>query len=400
MTSLSSRALFRRAAAIEACAIPEISDGYNLPLHIGALFIILAVSFGACVFPIAAVKVPQLRIPPTFLFVVRHFGTGVLAATALVHLIPTAYISLHDPCLPRFWNETYPAMPGALCLAAIFMIVVVEMLLSPGKNCCAMPAAMMEPANSTRVVAGYETGSAEKGQDVNPTRQHRCASPLSPDPGAIHGREGSTGRQLQQVTAAHRANLDALERTPPPHQRRDINEQLYVPLPLTSDQKQKKDLTQCLLLELGILFHSVFIGMALSVATGDDFLVLLIAISFHQTFEGLALGSRIAALTWKPDDYQPWLMALAYGCTTPIGQAIGLATHTFYRPESETGLILVGVMNAISGGLLLWASLVELIMEDFLSDESWKILRGPRRLVACLLVFAGAFAMSLVGAWA
>ena len=48
-------------------------------------------------------------------------------------------------------------------------------------------------------------------------------------------------------------------------------------------QEQKKLLLQCLLLEAGILFHSVFIGMALSVATGTSFVVLLVAISFHRT---------------------------------------------------------------------------------------------------------------------
>lgn len=86
--------------------------------------------------------------------------------------------------------------------------------------------------------------------------------------------------------------------------------------------------------------------------------------------------------------------------STPLGQAIGLATSSLYSPDSEVGLILVGVMNAISAGLLTYASLVELLSEDFLSDESWRILRGKRRVFACLLVFFGAFFMSLVGAWA
>jgi hypothetical protein len=57
-------------------------------------------------------------------------------------------------------------------------------------------------------------------------------------------------------------------------------------------------------------------------------------------------------------------------------------------------------MNAISAGLLIFASLVELLSEDFLSDESWRVLRGRRRAMACVLVFLGAFCMSLVGAWA
>lgn len=84
---------------------------------------------------------------------------------------------------------------------------------------------------------------------------------------------------------------------------------------LTPQQKHKKALLQVALLEMGILFHSVFIGMALSVTGGPSFIVLLIAIVFHQTFEGLALGSRIAVLQWKPRAVQPWLMALAYGLT-------------------------------------------------------------------------------------
>merc|ERR1712000_514319 len=122
------------------------------------------------------------------------------------------------------------------------------------------------------------------------------------------------------------------------------------------------DRLQCVLLEIGILFHSVFIGMALSVSTGSDFVVLLIAISFHQTFEGLALGSRIASIAWPSKTIQPWLMALAYGCTTPVGQTIGLATHTLYSPESETGLLIVGIFNAISAGLLTYASIADLIV--------------------------------------
>lgn len=170
-------------------------------------------------------------------------------------------------------------------------------------------------------------------------------------------------------------------------------------LDLTEAQR-KKQLLQCLLLEAGILFHSVFIGMALSVATGTSFIVLLVAITFHQTFEGFALGSRISAISFPAGSLKPWLMALAYGTTTPIGQAIGLGVHTLYDPASQTGLLMVGFMNAISSGLLLFAGLVELLAEDFLSDESYVVLKGKRRLQACGSVVGGAALMALVGAWA
>ncbi|OHE92898.1 ZIP Zinc transporter [Colletotrichum orchidophilum] len=169
---------------------------------------------------------------------------------------------------------------------------------------------------------------------------------------------------------------------------------------IVTEEEQSKLLRQCLLLEGGILFHSVFIGMAISVATGPTFIVFLIAISFHQTFEGLALGSRIAAIQLPRSSARPWLMVLAFGGTTPLGQLIGLIVHNLYDPLSQTGLLMVGFMNAISAGLLLFAGLVQLLAEDFLSEKSYKILQGRKRLNAYMAVIGGASLMAIVGAFA
>jgi zinc transporter 1/2/3 len=84
--------------------------------------------------------------------------------------------------------------------------------------------------------------------------------------------------------------------------------------------------------------------------------------------KGLALGVRIAAISWPARSPQHWLMAMAYGRTTPLGQAIGITTHTLYSPNSKAGLLVVGIMNAISSEFLVFASLVELMSEDFLGD--------------------------------
>ncbi|KAK5322099.1 hypothetical protein LTR70_003946 [Exophiala xenobiotica] len=162
-------------------------------------------------------------------------------------------------------------------------------------------------------------------------------------------------------------------------------------------QDPQKMFLQCLLLEAGILFHSIFIGMAVSVATGTAFVVLLIAICFHQTFEGFALGARIANLIpalFDARSPKPWLMCLAYGMTTPLGQIIGLLLHRLYDPNSEAGLLTVGITNAISSGLLLFAGLVQLVAEDFLADSSYKALKGSRRIEANLAVACGGLLMA------
>ncbi|CAF3543626.1 unnamed protein product [Fusarium graminearum] len=383
--------LHKRASTCESGGVNK--DEYNTPLHVGALFIILFVSTLACAFPIMASKFPGLRIPNRFFFAVRHFGTGVLIATAFVHLLPTAFISLGNPCLSSFWNKDYPAIPGAIALAAIFLVTVIEMVFHPSRH--VSPAEITTPKEGS---VGSNSGGCMGGTGMLPIR----------DMGPIRGRSSSIGQNLSTLNSRDVRMQDLEEEACEDDDnvqsgRKNLEETSLeaVQMPvLTPEQQQRKELLQCVLLELGILFHSVFIGMALSVSIGNEFIILLIAIVFHQTFEGLALGSRIASVKWPQGKMQPWFMALAYGCTTPLGQALGLATHTLYSPNSETGLIVVGVMNAISAGLLTFASLVELLSQDFLSDESWQFLRGRKRIYACLLVFFGAFFMSLVGAWA
>ncbi|KAF7591671.1 hypothetical protein BBP40_001249 [Aspergillus hancockii] len=388
---------------------------YDLPLHVGGLFIILSVSTLACAFPVLAIWFPRLRIPSSFLFFVSHFGTGVLIATAFVHLLPTAFQSLNDPCLSKFWTTDYPQMPGAIALAGVFLVTVIEMVFSPARHCCRGGTRISDPTpyapeREEKVIPIARAQIADYSSDCNERERPAGLEPLPHlrDMGPLIGRSSSISRAINQMSEDPE-RICRISSAPEVPQYRQ--EPKIAPVPedversedsviLSPEQKHRKEVMQVFLLEMGILFHSVFIGMSLSVSVGSEFVILLIAIVFHQTFEGLALGSRIAALNWPEKALQPWLMCLAYGCTTPIGQAIGLATHTLYRPDSEVGLLLVGLMNAISAGLLIFASLVELMSEDFLSDESWRVLRGKKRVYACFILFAGAFCMSLVGAWA
>lgn len=371
----------------DSCASGGVSsEEYNTALHVGALLIIWFVSALSCSFPLLAKKFPGLHIPKRFFFFVRHFGTGVLIATAFVHLLPTAFISLGDPCLGGFWVNDYPAMPGAIALASIFFVTVLEMIFHPSRKCTSI---QVSPDQSNdQAVEDTDESAADAERPAMPMRDMQPPRARSSSVGhglnrlATVDEEAERGRAQKKGEVVDRPSLESVNI-------------------LSPEQKLRKERLQCVLLELGILFHSIFIGMALSVSVGNEFIILLIAIVFHQTFEGLALGSRISMVRWPAENkYQPWLMAMAYGMTTPLGQAIGIATHTLYSPDSQIGLIVVGVMNSISAGLLTFASLVELMSEDFLSDESWKYLRGRKRVIACVFVFLGAFAMSLVGAWA
>lgn len=150
----------------------------------------------------------------------------------------------------------------------------------------------------------------------------------------------------------------------------------------------KKMSMEITLLEGGILFHSVFVGMTVSITT-EGFIVLLIAILFHQTFEGLGLGSRIAAVPYPKGSWKPWVLVFAFGTTAPIGQAIGLITRNTYDPNSAFALILVGFFNAFSSGLLIYAGLVDLLHADFLSEEADRLLTNKKKMLAFSFVLMG-----------
>ncbi|KAK2877029.1 hypothetical protein FQN49_001479 [Arthroderma sp. PD_2] len=421
-----------------SCGSKNSANSYNTPVHVAALFLILGLSTFACAFPIIARRFPRLPIPRRFLFLSRHFGTGVLIATAFVHLLPTAFISLTSPCLPRFWNKGYPAFAGLVAMVAVLMVVCIEMFFAMKgaghvhgseydtlidkishehgyEHAGHVSGGQPEQDTSLQLGKIRRNPHAANGLMISPSTENLVegASPLMPNGGGSSQRRGDA--DASQLSDDEDLDLDLEELDPQPEDNAsDIlptsrrrhghgHDTLHHHDPNISQQNAQKQLLQCLLLEAGILFHSIFIGMALSVATGANFLVLLVAISFHQTFEGFALGARIAALIpalFPPSSPKPWLMALAYGATTPIGQAIGLGVHNLYDPASATGLLMVGLTNAFSSGLLLFAGLVELLAEDFLSDRSYDILQGRNRLEACLAVAAGALLMALVGAFA
>ena len=128
--------------------------------------------------------------------------------------------------------------------------------------------------------------------------------------------------------------------------------------------------TSLFILEFGVIFHSVFIGLTLAVA-GSEFKTLYVVLVFHQIFEGLGLGARLATVPWPHSKHlTPYMMATAYGLSTPTAIAIGLGFRESYPAEGATTLVVNGVFDALSAGILLYTGLVELMAHEFLFSHS------------------------------
>ncbi|KAM7500398.1 hypothetical protein LguiA_024812 [Lonicera macranthoides] len=147
-------------------------------------------------------------------------------------------------------------------------------------------------------------------------------------------------------------------------------------------------------LELGIVVHSVIIGISLGATQNPKTIrPLIAALSFHQFFEGMGLGGCISQAKYKPGTIT--IMVLFFSLTNPIGIAIGMAISKIYNENSQTALAVEGVLNSASAGILIYMALVDLLAADFMNPNLQKNFRLQLGTNVALLV--GACCMALLG---
>ena len=212
------------------------------------------------------------------------------------------------------------------------------------------------------------------------------------------------------TTNAHAPNgNDSDEKTPPtsqitPTQTLAAYEKGFLeydpesPDSIAREQSFRQQIAAFLILEFGVIFHSVIIGLNLGVA-GDEFATLYVVLVFHQSFEGLGIGARMSVIPFKPGSWLPWALCAAYGLTTPIAIAIGLGLRTTYNSGSYTANVVSGVLDSMSAGILIYTGLVELLARDFLFNP-YRTRDGKQLTFMMVSVFLGAGLMALLGKWA
>lgn len=144
----------------------------------------------------------------------------------------------------------------------------------------------------------------------------------------------------------------------------------------SSDRVRHRLISQ--VLELGILVHSVIIGIALGASQSTKTIKPLVAaLSFHQFFEGMGLGACISQAEFNARDTT--IMVLFFSLTTPTSIAVGIGILRGYREDSTNALILQGTLNAASAGILIYMALVDLLATDLSNPKlqnNLKVLVG------------------------
>lgn len=365
----------------DTCEAESDYNGEHWKARISAIFVILASSAIGTFLPILSSKYSFIRMPPWCFFIAKYFGSGVIVATAFIHLLQPASEALGDSCLPSVWQDYSWAF--GISLMTLFAMFFFELM--------AFHVVQMKVAASglTEEEAEAHTHSHFGNPDLYTKKLEESEEEET----------SKTIEEEQHTTQANEPNpyplhfQHAVEHQDPEHVHTPVN------------QKEKEQyygqLLSVFILEFGVVFHSVFVGLSLAVA-GEEFVSLYIVLVFHQMFEGLGLGTRIATTPWpKGKRATPWIMALAYTLTTPIAIAIGLGVRTSYAPGSATALITNGIFDSISSGILFYTGIVELMAHEFLYSGEFKGANGLKRMLSAYVVMCfGAGLMALLGKWA
>ncbi|PLN81096.1 putative plasma membrane low affinity zinc ion transporter [Aspergillus taichungensis] len=346
-----------------ACETGNEYDG-NMGVRISAIFVILVGSSFGALFPILARRFGDSKIGSWLFFIAKYFGSGVIIATAFIHLLAPAEEALKNECLTGPITE-YSWVEGII-LMTIAVLFFVELM-----------------------VMRYARFGSSHGHGHGHAHSHTHGD----DHGDHSGEQYSDSNEPKDLQS-HILGEDHLG-----HSREHEDPECGGEKDTTLEDYAAQ-LTSIFILEFGVIFHSIFIGLTLAVS-GEEFTTLYIVLVFHQTFEGLGLGSRLATIPWPQSKrWTPYILGALYGLSTPIAIAVGLGVRTSYPPEGFTTLVVNGVFDSISAGILIYTALVELLAHEFMFSTSMRKAPIHHVLAAFFLLCLGALLMALLGKWA
>ncbi|CAI8583100.1 unnamed protein product [Vicia faba] len=304
-----------------------------LKLKVIAIFCILLSSMIGICLPIFTTSIPALKPDGDLFVIVKAFASGVILATGYMHVMPDSFADLTSPCLPQQPWHKFPFTTFIAMISAVFTLMVDSFSISYFKKKLPMSSSLNNLDTTKELEHGHGHGLA-----------------------VVNGHDKNvTAEQLMRYRVVAQV------------------------------------------LELGIVVHSVVIGLSLGASENPCTIKPLIAaLCFHQLFEGMGLGGCILQADYGVK--MKGIMVFFFSVTTPFGIILGIGLSKVYSDTSPTALIVEGILNAISAGLLNYMALVDLLANDFMGAKLQS--RIKLQLWSYVAVLLGAGGMSVLAIWA
>ncbi|KAJ0090878.1 hypothetical protein Patl1_13028 [Pistacia atlantica] len=355
-----------KSADLETCR----NDAAAFTLKFVAIASILIAGIVGVAIPLVGKHRRFLRTDGSLFVAAKAFAAGVILATGFVHMLSGGSKALNDSCLPEYPWSKFP-FAGFFAMGRVGSVdAVSESGIVP----------VVDNKERNGKVFGEEEGGGMHivGMHAH-AAHHRHSHP--------HGQDACEGLVIVKDQAhGHGHGHGQGHGHGHSHGFGDGDEENGVRHVVVSQ-----------VLELGIVSHSIIIGISLGVSNSPCTIrPLIAALSFHQFFEGFALGGCISQAQFKTSSAA--LMACFFAITTPLGIGIGTGIASVYNPYGAGALIVEGVLDSMSAGILVYMALVDLIAADFLSKRMSCNFR--LQVVSYFMLFVGAGLMSLLAIWA
>ncbi|CAN8245046.1 unnamed protein product [Cochlearia groenlandica] len=368
-------------------------DSAAFLLKLVAIASILLAGVAGVAIPLIGRNRRFLKTDGSLFVAAKAFAAGVILATGFVHMLAGGTEALNNPCLPDFPWSKFP-FPGFFAMVAALITLLVDFM-------------------GTQY---YERKQEKEANNVSEEHEHpgREQSPgivvpvvVAEERGGneekVFGEEDSGGIHIVGIHAhaAHHRHSHSQQGhgSCDGHKVIDIGHghghgHAHGGLEVGSGARH---IVVSQVLELGIVSHSIIIGISLGVSQSPCTIrPLIAALSFHQFFEGFALGGCISQAQFK--NKSAAIMACFFALTTPIGIGIGTGVASSFNAHSVGALVTEGVLDSLSAGILVYMALVDLIAADFLSKKMSCNFR--LQIVSYLMLFLGAGLMSSLAIWA
>ncbi|XP_068313874.1 zinc transporter 4, chloroplastic-like isoform X1 [Pyrus communis] len=380
------------SAELEACR----DESAALVLKLIAVASILVTGVVGVAIPLVCKNRSFLRTDGSLFVAAKAFAAGVILATGFVHMLPDGSAALNDPCLPEYPWTKFP-FSGFFAMMASLATLLVDFV---GTQYYERKQGKTHPTED-QVRVGSDDPEIEAGAGPEQPAKEWNGKVFGEEEGGgmhivgmhahaahhrhshAHGQAGCDGHVARESEQEHGHDSHGHGHS---HGFGDDDEDGGVRHVVVSQ-----------ILELGIVSHSVIIGLSLGVSQSPCTIrPLVAALSFHQFFEGFALGGCISQAQFKT--LSTTLMACFFAITTPLGIGVGTAISSFYNPYSARALVAEGILDSMSAGILVYMALVDLIAADFLSKRMSCNFR--LQVVSYCCLFVGAGLMSLLAIWA
>ncbi|XP_059441352.1 zinc transporter 1-like [Corylus avellana] len=320
----------------------EKNKGEALKYKIASIATILFTGAVGVSIPLLGKRIPTLRPEHDIFFMIKAFAAGVILATGFIHILPDAFERLTSPCLNKNPWGKFP-FTGFIAMVSAIGTLMVDSFATGFYT-------RLHFKNSKQLSPDEEEGNKHAGH-------------LHVHTHATHGHAHGSAAHPEELNMAELIRFRVISQV----------------------------------LEMGIVAHSVIIGISLGASQSTDTIKpLLAALSFHQFFEGLGLGGCISQAKFKTTSAA--IMATFFSLTTPLGIAIGIGISSVYNENSPTSLIVEGVFDAASAGILIYMALVDLLAADFMNPRVQSNLKI--QLGANISLLLGAGCMSFIAKWA